>query len=112
MKPSKLLKLHERCVDILDMMNTCECRIINFKHDLMFAESRYAFSPELDYYKYQIERHREIKARLAGYYADVMQRILKPVMDKVNPICDIEIKDGVTVIRPLDHHLQVTNKLS
>ncbi len=94
MKASALLKLHQRQVDLLDMVVKCNNRIHSKEVDLRFIQSCtdqkdkwwYEFTKAEENCKMWIERTQAIRERLKRYYLDIEKRIksLQPeLMDLV-----------------------------
>jgi len=83
MKTSALLKLHQRQVDVLDMINTCSNRIHSKEVDLRFIQANtnqsdkwwYEFTNAEQNAKESIQRLNAIKQRLIRYYIDIQKRI-------------------------------------
>lgn len=85
MRYNALLKLHQRQVDILDMVISCNNRIANAESDLRLIESETRQNVkawhnymELDKDRTNsIKKHTAIRNRLIAYYRDVQGRINK-----------------------------------
>jgi len=89
MKTSALLKLHQRQVDVLDMIVRCNNRVATAKSDL-FAITHNAsrdqqswndFTKMPEHYKGNIKRFSAISRRLELWYCDIQERI-----NKLSPI--------------------------
>ena len=85
MRTNALLKLHQRQVDILDMIITCNNRIANAEAELRMikAETRPNVRDWHDFMQLgksnelSIKKHTAIRNRLIAYYRDVQERINK-----------------------------------
>jgi len=85
MRTNALLKLHQRQVDILDMIISCNNRISNAEAELrrIKAENRphatdwYYFMRLDKTNELSIKKHTAIRNRLIAYYRDVQERINK-----------------------------------
>lgn len=74
MTTHKKIKLHEKCIAVLDMIQTCEKRIDSAKLELRKEYAAWFY----DIKKYNQERIRvnnEIIARLTNYYLNLVQSL-------------------------------------
>ena len=92
MKTSALLKLHQRTVDILDMIVTCEKRITMWKLDKRVHAGNWLIQSMNDNADKNISRNSAIKERLIRYYLDIQQRIkaLQPTIE-LNTIKEVDL---------------------
>ena len=79
-RAARQLKLHQRAVDCLDMIVTCDKRIGDAKYDLNLWDKAGSFSPiRLAYNRNELEanvlKYELIKLRLTEWYCDIMARI-------------------------------------
>lgn len=78
------MKLHERCIDVLEMIRRCNNEINDYKRMLnawdradIWAGIRASWSR--DEIVYHMERFRSIKRRLSMWYADISIRLQEEV---------------------------------
>ncbi len=88
----KNLKLHKRSLCILEMIEICENRIADYRSYLNKPHSVY-YHITKDYYQKNVTRHLAIKQRLISYYADVMQRLIEPVINNARILGTITINE-------------------
>lgn len=80
----KQMKLHQRCVDILEMIRKCNGYIQEFKRKLVLWDASGPFdSIRLCWERGEIERelirYRGVKKRLSMWYADISIRLQEEV---------------------------------
>lgn len=80
----KQLKLHERCVDILEMIRKCNGFIQEFRRKLALWDTSGPFDSirlcwERSEIERKIDRYRSIKTRLSIWYADISVRLNEEV---------------------------------
>ena len=106
MRTSALLKLHQRQIDILDMIIKSDNNRISFKWDLKQIEDYnnrarvkdWLYPDKKNHYLKMINRYWAIKERLIRYYIDVQKRI--------------EAMQPQLTISPAESDLLVSNQLS
>lgn len=80
----KQMKLHQRCVDILEMIRKCNGYIQEFKRKLAIWDASGPFDNiRLCWERHELENHlaryRGIKSRLSLWYADIAVRLNEEV---------------------------------
>jgi hypothetical protein len=78
MKTSALLKLHQRQVDVLDMIVSCNNRIRQKEQEIANNDNdKFSFliSDYGSWLKDRLKRNIAIKQRLIRYYIDIQERI-------------------------------------
>jgi len=105
-----LRKLHQRADTILEMIQRSDKRAQDAARYIITAKT----NPEawhgitVPLYEKELDKYIKVSYRLQRYYADVMVRLTKPVIERmaeVKPIADIK------TVKPLseDHILQILN---
>ncbi len=95
MKTSALLKLHQRQVDLLDMIVKCGNYKRGMEADKRMYESytdRWAYVAIITHCEKMIERYTAIKQRLIRYYLDIQKRInsMQPTIE-LNTISEMDL---------------------
>lgn len=88
----KNLKLHKKALNILEMIETCENRLADYRGYLKKPYAAYHCSTRF-YYERNIDKHVAIRQRLINYYADVMLRLVSPVVENARLLGTIVINE-------------------
>lgn len=88
-RAARQLKLHQRAVDCLDMIVSCDKKIADAQDEINSGISKDIFG-YLFYWQQQKLKYDAIKRRLTKYYAEIMSRVediaILHVENKVNQI--------------------------
>jgi hypothetical protein len=85
MKTAFLLQQHCRCEAILEMIQKCEGRILDYRKRIEYIEKNNLFTHQ-ELKTWLLERWQitlEMKQRLAKSYANQLAKIVKPTIDKI-----------------------------
>lgn len=110
MTTQRHLKLHNRATCILEMIERCDYLINDAKDYLnnnclapWFVATKHIYAEQ--YYKYK-----GIKKRLVIYYADVIERLVRPAMESnARVIGDIQVNQN-GIANPISERLQLKNQ--
>ncbi len=101
MKANALLKLHQRQVDLLDMIVRCNNNINAYESDIRLYESwknLWVYQKTINHHKGKVQKYTAIKQRLVSYYKDIQVRImsLQPELELTESEAQLIINDKLS----------------